>query len=52
MIALTIAWVVGWVVVEAAVLDWRSPPRRAAGASSWNCAHLDIAYQGETSSTP
>ena len=52
MIALTIAWVVGWVVVEAAVLDWRLPARRAAACQLLELATIDIAYQGETSSTP
>jgi len=29
-IALTVAWVVGWVVVEAYILDWRLPSRQAS----------------------
>jgi len=31
MIAITIAWVVSWMVVEATMLDWRLGARQAAG---------------------
>jgi hypothetical protein len=42
-IALTVAWVVGWVVVEAAILDWRQAARRAAACELLSEATLEIA---------
>lgn len=30
MVAITVAWVVSWMVVEATLLDWRPDARRAA----------------------
>ena len=42
MIALTIAWVVGWVVVEAAILDWRLAARRAAACELLANATLEV----------
>lgn len=41
-IALTVAWVVGWVVVEAAILDWRQAARRAAACELLSAATLEI----------
>ncbi len=29
MIAITLAWVLSWMVIESAFLDWRQPARRA-----------------------
>jgi hypothetical protein len=29
MVAITVAWVVSWMVIESAFLDWRQPARRA-----------------------
>jgi hypothetical protein len=42
MIALTVAWVVGWVVVEAAILDWRLPARQAAACELLAGATLEV----------
>jgi hypothetical protein len=44
-IALTVAWVVGWVVVEAAILDWRQAARRAAACELLSEAKLEIATE-------
>ena len=39
MIALTVAWVVGWVVVEAAILDWRLPAPTGGGMRTLGQSH-------------
>ena len=48
-IALTVAWVVGWVVVEAAILDWRLPARRAAATELLESATLEVSSDGSAS---
>jgi hypothetical protein len=52
MIALTIAWVAGWFVVEAALLDWRLPARRAAACALLEAATLDIAFADRPAPSP
>jgi hypothetical protein len=52
MIALTISWVVGWLVVEAAILDWRLPARRAAVCELLESATIDIAFADRPSPSP
>ena len=42
MIAITIAWVVSWMVVEATLLDWRLDARRAAAYDLLARAHLEF----------
>jgi hypothetical protein len=42
MIAITIAWVVSWMVVEATVLDWRLDARRAAAYDLLSRARLEF----------
>ncbi len=40
MVAITIAWVVSWMVVESTMLDWRLGARRAAAYDLLSRAHL------------
>src|SRR5262245_35347935 len=42
MLVITIAWVVSWVTVEAAVLDWRAPARQAAAFDLLSRARLEV----------
>jgi hypothetical protein len=42
MVAITIAWVVSWMVVESTVLDWRPGARRAAAYDLLSRAHLEV----------
>jgi hypothetical protein len=42
MIAITIAWVVSWMVVETSMLDWRFDARRAAAYDLLSRAHLEF----------
>jgi uncharacterized membrane protein (DUF485 family) len=43
MIAITIAWVVSWMVVEATMLDWRFGARQSAVYDLLSRAHLEVA---------
>jgi hypothetical protein len=42
MVAITIAWVVSWMVVEATMLDWRFDARRAAAYDLLSRARLEF----------
>lgn len=42
MVAITIAWVVSWMVVEATILDWRLDARRAAAYELLSRAHVEV----------
>jgi hypothetical protein len=42
MLAITIAWVVSWMVVEATMLDWRFDARRAAAYDLLSRARLEF----------
>jgi hypothetical protein len=42
MVAITIAWVVSWMVVEATLLDWRLDARRAASYDLLSRADLEF----------
>jgi hypothetical protein len=42
MLVITIAWVVSWVIVEAAVLDWRPAARQAAALELLSRARLEV----------
>jgi hypothetical protein len=42
MIAITIAWVVSWMVVETTMLDWRFDARRAAAYDLLSRARLEF----------
>jgi hypothetical protein len=42
LIAITIAWVVSWMVVEATMVDWRLDARRAAAYDLLSRAHLEF----------
>jgi hypothetical protein len=48
MIAITIAWVVSWMVVEATMLDWRPGARQAAVYDLLARARLDVVADGRT----
>jgi hypothetical protein len=43
MITITIAWVVSWMVIETAFLDWRQPARRARAFDLLARATLEVA---------
>jgi hypothetical protein len=43
MIAITIAWVVSWMVIETAFLDWRQPARTARAFDLLTRATLEVA---------
>ena len=45
MITITVAWVVSWMVIETAVLDWRQPGRKACAYDLLARATLDIVIQ-------
>jgi hypothetical protein len=45
MVAITIAWVVSWMVVETTMLDWRFDARRAAAYDLLSRAHLEFTTQ-------
>ena len=40
--AITVAWVVSWVVIEAAVLDWRPSARQAVAYDLLSSARLEV----------
>lgn len=42
MLAITIAWVMSWVIVEATVLDWRAPAGQAAAFELLSRARLEV----------
>ena len=42
MVAITVAWVVSWMVVEATMLDWRLDARRAAAYDLLARAHVEL----------
>jgi hypothetical protein len=42
MFVITVAWVVSWVIVEAAVLDWRPAARQAAAFDLLARARLEV----------
>jgi hypothetical protein len=48
MIAITIAWVVSWMVVEATMLDWRPGARRAAVYDLLAHARLEVDVERPT----
>ncbi len=50
MLVITIAWVVSWVIVEAAVLDWRPPARQAAAYDLLSRARLEVTMEAGTPS--
>jgi hypothetical protein len=50
MLSITIAWVVSWVIVEAAVLDWRPPARQAAAFDLLSRARLEVTMEADRSS--
>ena len=41
-IAITVAWVVSWMVVEATMLDWREPARQAIAYDLLSRANLEV----------
>jgi hypothetical protein len=47
MLVITIAWVISWVTVEAAVLDWRVPARQAAAYDLLARARLEVTHDGK-----
>lgn len=42
MVAITIAWVVSWIVVESTMLDWRLGARQAAACDLLSRARLEV----------
>ena len=42
MLAITIAWVVSWMVVESTMLDWRPGARKAAAYDLVSRASLEV----------
>jgi hypothetical protein len=42
MIAITVAWVVSWMVIEATMLDWRLGARQAAAYDLLSRARLEV----------
>jgi hypothetical protein len=52
MIAMTIAWVVSWMVIEATVLDWRLGARQAAAYDLLSRARLEVTRADGGAQTP
>ncbi len=48
VLVVTISWVVSWVIVEAAVLDWRPPARQAAAYDLLSRARLEVTMEAGT----
>ena len=51
VLVVTISWVVSWVIVEAAVLDWRPPARQAAAYDLLSRARLEVTMEAATPSS-
>ena len=51
VLVVTISWVVSWVIVEAAVLDWRPPARQAAAYDLLSRARLEVTMEAGTPSS-
>jgi uncharacterized membrane protein (DUF485 family) len=51
VLVVTISWVVSWVIVEAAVLDWRPPARQAAAYDLLSRARLEVTMEARTPSS-
>jgi hypothetical protein len=47
-LAITIAWVVSWMVIESATLDWRPGARQAAAYDLLARARLEVAREAPT----
>ena len=50
VLVVTISWAVSWVIVEAAVLDWRPPARQAAAYDLLSRARLEVTMEAGTPS--
>jgi hypothetical protein len=46
-LAITVAWVVSWMVIEATTLDWRQPARRAFACDLLARSTLVVDAEGE-----